>query len=484
MGRLYSKLLEVADQRGRCIAIISKDENITYEALRTAVDGCAAALAANGVKRGHHILADIARRDYHLTALLAANKIGASIIVASYSDTAKIARPVDFKLTDDSAPVEKRLAALVMEKSWLDESGTFSPVSNVIDSDGIQCLFGTSGSTGERKYIAVSERNLLNRLKVAERDFIDGGTRLLCTIGMRTIFATEVHLTTLLHGGSVVILPMTSDFLAHYIDLFAISTLVTTPLIMEDLVKLDFPRKLYRSLDHVTMSGAAATPALIDAVAEKISDRVILTYGNTELGAIAKFRYSRDEFVPGIVGKVFAGIDIEFVDDGGQSVEQGTEGLIRMRRNNVLAEPRYINVEEVRGERFDGDWFFPGDRGWLDGKGNLIIAGRDDNVINVGGNKFSLELIESEIEAKLDCRCVVLRGDKTGEVENVVLVVNSDREMRSRRILKFVDKRFHRLGVAGVYQVDSITTTDAGKKDRFAMTRQLRSDPNLFRKLA
>ncbi|MDH3665236.1 MAG: acyl--CoA ligase, partial [Alphaproteobacteria bacterium] len=449
-----------------------------------AVEGCAAALAANGVRSGHHILAEFGRPEYHLIALLAANKIGASFIVASFSDAEKITRPVDFKLTDSSAPVEMRRGALVMEKSWLAESDTFRPVANVIDDDGIQCLFATSGSTGERKYIAISERNLLNRLKVANRDFIGENTRLLCTIGSRTVFATEVHLTTLLRGGSIVVLPMKSDYLAHYIDLFAVSTLITTPLIVEDLVKLDFPRKLYRSLDHVTLSGASAAPTLIEAVAQKVSDRIILTYGNSELGAAAKFTYAKDEFVPGIVGKVFAETDIEIVDEADQAVEQGVQGFVRMRRENAIAEPGYANAGEVGGERFTGDWFYPGDRGWLDAKGNLIIAGRDDNVINVGGNKYSLELIESEIEANLDCRCVALRGEKVPQSETIVLVVSADRLMRSRRILKVIDAQFHRLGVSGIHQADTITMTDTGKKDRVALARLLRSEPNLFRKLA
>ena len=94
-----------------------------------------------------------------------------------------------------------------------------------------------------------------------------------------------------------------------------------------------------------------------------------------------------------MVGAALSGARIEVVDDDRDPVAAGVEGEVRIARDNVLAHRGYLNDPAESEQRFVGEWFYPGDRAWLDDAGNLVIAGRSDGVINAGGNKVALERI-------------------------------------------------------------------------------------------
>ena len=482
MGRLYSRFQEIADRRGRCLAVLTADENIAFETLSLAVDRTASALAARGVGAGKLLQARFAKPEFYLITLLAANKIGASLLFGTEADAGQIDRRIDHQVSDQAPEAGLSLGTIVLERALWTGDARHGDVNNVIDSDGIQLIFGTSGSTGERKFLAISERNLLKRIAVKSR-FIAEDTRMLCTMGPATLVANETHLAAILGGGSTVMLPLKSDYIAHYVDLFHVTALFSTPLIYGDLLELDFTPRLYRTLERVIFGGSIAPANVVAGIAEKVCGNIVLAYGSSEMGTISWLTYEPGRYATGMAGRILDDVVVEILGEDGAPLPAGVEGIIRIRRDNVIAEERYINSAAVQDEAFSDGWFYPGDSGSVDNEGNLTIAGRDDDVINVGGNKFSLDLIENEIEANFDCRCAALRDQGANRDTHVVLVLNADRDMRSRRIRKMVDKRFPRLEISGIYQTVAIAQTDSGKKDRIAVSRLLASEPGLFRRL-
>ena len=208
---------------------------------------------------------------------------------------------------------------------------------------------------------------------------------------------------------------------------------------------------------------------LLDDARRLVTPHLVLTCRNSEIGAVANMPYEPDDFAPGRVGRPFDDLDLAIVDEGGEPVAAGTEGYIRMRRENVVAEAEYLNTDGAGGERFDDGWFYPGDLGYLDADGMLVISGRDDNVINIGGNKFSIEVIESEIEAKENCRCAVIRGNGDDDGEDLALVVSADGKVAPQRIARFAGKRFPRLEFAAIYEMEELDLTESGKPGEYPM---------------
>ncbi len=479
-GALYDAFAEVARRQELCVAIVGEPRNLTYLALKTAIDKVAAAMAAHGMGGGRLTVADFTRPELNVITLFAASRIGADLAFAPLADASRLSQKVDFKLTDDGIPPAQRDDALVVDQSWFaPRAGTSLPASAA--RDAARLIFGTSGSTGERKYVALSEGQILGRLQ-GRQSYIGPDTRLLCTIGSRTAVTIESRVAALLAGGSIAVLPINAD-LPHHIDVFAISTMMSTPLIVDDLIKMDLPKRIFSSLKTLTIGGASPAPALLQAASERICSNIIIGYGNTELGSIAQYRYSRGDYARGKVGKVLPDIEMMLADGHGPAVT-GQVGQIRIRRPGAKAVAGYVSAGgHADPGRFTKDgWFVPGDLGVMDAEGNLTLAGRDDDVINASGNKYSIDLIESVIEEKTGCRCAVLRGERTEAGETLTVVIDSTRPVRASDVLALAKARFLRLDIGAVYVVAEIKTTDA-KKDRTALARLLGTEPGLFRRL-
>ena len=159
------------------------------------------------------------------------------------------------------------------------------------------------------------------------------------------------------------------------------------------------------------ITGATAARKTVEQSVSRICPNLILSYGSTEIGGTARFLYDPDRYVPGIVGKIVDGIEAEIVGEDGAPSYRGQRETIRFRRDGVLAHIGYVNDPDTSAARFRDGWFYPGDRGAFSTDGHLIIAGRDDNIINAGGNKYSLELVEAEVERTVGERCTVLIGE-------------------------------------------------------------------------
>jgi acyl-CoA synthetase (AMP-forming)/AMP-acid ligase II len=77
--------------------------------------------------------------------------------------------------------------------------------------------------------------------------------------------------------------------------------------------------------------------------------------------------------------------------DDHEALPTGEIGRIRYRSAGT-ATSYYNNPEESAGA-FHGDWYYPGDLGWLDQDGYLHLAGRaKDMVIRAGVNIYPAEL--------------------------------------------------------------------------------------------
>lgn len=97
----------------------------------------------------------------------------------------------------------------------------------------------------------------------------------------------------------------------------------------------------------------------------------------------------------GSVGKPLQGMQIKIVDDEGKECLPRKEGEVIV--NGDMLMPGYINYNFPNEAFFCEYGFRTGDIGYLDDDGFLFLIGRKDNVFKVGGEKVSLNLIESSL---------------------------------------------------------------------------------------
>ena len=127
---------------------------------------------------------------------------------------------------------------------------------------------------------------------------------------------------------------------------------------------------------------------------ERFGFKFLQGYGLTETAPLACGNRLNDR-EPGTVGKPVFGDEIR-IDLSGNEDENSNVGEIIIRGDNVFLG-YYENEEETKKALRKG-WFYTGDLGYFDLKGNLVIAGRNKNVIvTPNGKKIFPEEVEQLI---------------------------------------------------------------------------------------
>ena len=110
-------------------------------------------------------------------------------------------------------------------------------------------------------------------------------------------------------------------------------------------------------------------------------------------------------------GDVISGRRVEVTDAEGTPRPQGGSGSVRIRASSGLLP--FYDLAEVEARKSPA-FFCPGDLGSIDAQGHLVIHGREDNVINIGGTKTTPESLERTLLAApgvQDCAITVNRDE-------------------------------------------------------------------------
>jgi acetyl-CoA synthetase len=102
----------------------------------------------------------------------------------------------------------------------------------------------------------------------------------------------------------------------------------------------------------------------------------------------------------GSMGKPSPGWQIELHDDDGKPVPQGEVGRIAIRvkpGRPVGLFDGYLYDRETEGEVFVGDFYYTGDKAYVDADGYYWFVGRDDDVIKSSGYRIGPFEVESAL---------------------------------------------------------------------------------------
>ena len=110
-----------------------------------------------------------------------------------------------------------------------------------------------------------------------------------------------------------------------------------------------------------------------------------IIYGSTEAAGATAGRAGMLDTAPDAVGWAYPGREIEILDAAGRPAAPGVEGEIRIRGPHVATS--YLDDRNGSEAVFRDGWFHPGDLGRMLPGGLLCVAGRIDEVMNLGGVK-------------------------------------------------------------------------------------------------
>jgi acyl-coenzyme A synthetase/AMP-(fatty) acid ligase len=115
------------------------------------------------------------------------------------------------------------------------------------------------------------------------------------------------------------------------------------------------------------------------------------------------------------------------------------------------------------------DWFYPGDRGWIDNSNRLFLEGRADDLVNVRGNKFNLLTLDQWL-AKTNLFSDVASFQFTRSGETKIGIAFSSHEAPNPEALQKELKEFLPGFQADVFlRISSLPRNKMDKVDRNAL---------------
>jgi oxalate---CoA ligase len=263
-------------------------------------------------------------------------------------------------------------------------------------------LLSSSGTTGAPKVVPLGEAQLVRAAtRIAQHHRLGASDRGYTPLPLFHVNAQVVGLlATLVSGGSLVVdARFVRDEYWDRVAAWRPTWLNTVPAILAALTDQPAPDDTTRSAIRFARSASAPLPLAVHARFEAHTGVGILeTYGATEAaGQICANPLDERQRRAGSVG-LPTGIEVAILDADGRRVAVGEDGVVHLGGPAVVRH--YVDTgtdggETLRSARDSGGWWRSGDVGHVDDAGFLHLAGRADDVINRGGEKFHPLDVES-----------------------------------------------------------------------------------------
>jgi acyl-coenzyme A synthetase/AMP-(fatty) acid ligase len=330
----------------------------------------------------------------------------------------------------------------------------------------------TSGTTGVYKMVVRDAA--MEELAIPLHAEINGITEqsivYVSNFGLWTAGGYRWPLITWSTGGTVVIheardrhSPLARHDLTH---------MFSTPGMLATLLHASGGKLRRNDSMRLLVTGGALTQALLAAAKRDVTQQVFSVLAATEVLTLAVTPLDHPADL--LWHRIHPSREVQVVDEAGNVLGPGTEGLIRVRIIDGLTG--YLDDETTTREFFRDGFFYPGDLGQFGPDGRLSMRGRASDVINVLGDKIATGPVERALQERLGVEgaCIVSIQNTAGEDE-IYLVIQSARPIKTARIAAAGGDELAAIRRAPVRVVfrDKLPRNEMGKIQRLVLKQQL-----------
>jgi long-chain acyl-CoA synthetase len=379
------------------MAIVSSGLTVDYPTLRQIVGSLQRELEQQGVGAGS--LVEIRLVDYLAWPVtLALFRIRAASYIAQKTPAGLVP---DFVIGAKGIDFNQMAKHIEFEAAWLqnlDEVGAKdgAEVREPAPQDLVRIIL-TSGTSGEAKGVGITFANLQRRLEFLQGYWADKSVE-LNLMGLAATGGFYSALAAFTKGRPYYsIHPLSSDFVRRLAS-SQIELLTASPIQLRDLlIELKKQNVSLEEVSLVRLAGASAPTALLEEVSRSMPRAEIeILYGSTEGGGVTKKVFVAGDS-PAEVGRPIDGVNLEIVDESGNPCGRGQLGVVRYKTPGLIIG--YLNNQVATENHFKDGWFYPGDFGYLNELGHLVLAGRDGDHVNLGGEKVNLAKFDQIADA-------------------------------------------------------------------------------------
>lgn len=313
------------------------------------------------------------------------------------------------------------------------------PDKNEVDMDTPSTILFTSGSTSQPKGVVLSHKNILTNLEQIEdriRDDITSTDSAFSILPWHHCYGLVCELLFLLGKGAHINVPNSKDpkKILREMKWKSPTLFYTVPKVLESIYKNDFshiPSMLKRNfifgkkIRRISVGGAICPSKLVSFMTDEYRISTIQGYGMTETSPMISLN-SIDQNRINSVGRPVKDIKIDFSYENNEILVKGD--------NVMMGYLRFITKENKLILEEQGEWFYTGDKGYMDKDGYLYINGRTKLEYKLSNGKY----INPTYIEKLLCMSplidqAVVFGD--GMTKNKVIIHSSKCDKNKDRML-------------------------------------------------
>ncbi|KAF4831899.1 putative peroxisomal-coenzyme A synthetase [Colletotrichum tropicale] len=337
--------------------------------------------------------------------------------------------------------------------------------------DDVALVLHTSGTTSRPKVVPLTHRNLTRTMKNIENTYqLTSADRTMLVMPLFHVHGLLCGLLApLATGGSMVVPSKFSatefwqDFIAHKANWYT-----AVPTIHQILLKNPTPNPLPQ-IRFIRSCSSPLSPTVFTQLEETYKAPVLEAYAMTEAAhQMTSNPLPPAKRKPGTVG-LGQGVDVRILDDEGNELEQGKEGEICIRGENVTKG--YLNNPAANASSYTkGGFFRTGDQGKKDEDGYVVITGRIKELINKGGEKISpieLDNVLTRHPAVSEAVSFAIPDEMYGQDIGVAIVLKQGQQLKQDELRGWVAEKLAKFKVPKkIYFTETMPKTATGKIQR------------------
>ena len=477
---------DFAKEKPEAIAVVVNGEKCTYEYLAECNRKAALYLERKGVKAGDRVLVEADHILSYVYFWYGIQLLGATFVPLEKGTPSnrirEIAKELDTELMVTLTKRDDIDEAWVLDEMMPEILATEDAyVPTEPDSESLAEILFTTGTTGKSKGVMVSYANQVNiaLAGIETTNIQPDNVWLIPTPMNHAAGLRKVHIAMAV-GSTSVLLEGFRNFKLYFQTIHEnnVTSLYLPPSAIHML--LTFASKEIAALKGQLRFIYSSSTAYPETDKEKM--RALLPdvymyncFGCSEVGVARtdEFCVSGGSQYAGSVGRPNSYGEIIVIDEDGNEIKDSSPqktGLVAIRSKSVMKG--YWNEPEQTAKAIKNGMLVMSDLCYFAPNGELILVGRSNDTINLGGFKVApLEVEEVVMRAECVDECLlipIVRGGNTAL--KLLVVLKEGKELDEKEIRELVQKNLEPYKMPKqIVTVDEIIKTFNGKIDRKQM---------------